>query len=186
MVNSQLNIKKVWLIGIICILCGCSNPFQTLNGETTDIEIHKNTKALVYIFLVPDCPFSQYYSIAINQVYSVFHKKGFQFYGIVPGDLYTISEVDSFKNRYAFIPEILFDKKYYLTKSFAVKVVPQVVVVNVKGQILYSGKIDDQAIEPGKKKYQPHVFYLFNALKSIELNKDIETKKTQAVGCFIE
>ena len=163
-----------------------TKPFHNLKGEEADIEIAQNTKGIVYFFLVPDCPFAQFYTMSVNQVYSVYHKKDFQFYGIVPGDLYKLSEIDSFKFQYNFIPEILIDKKYKLSKKYGVNVVPQVVVTDTKGVVLYSGKIDDQAIQAGQKKYQPTQFYLLDALKSIYDGVPVAVKKTNAVGCYIE
>lgn len=171
----------------IFVLASCnSKPFHNLKGEETDIEIAQNTKGIVYFFLVPDCPFAQFYTMSVNQVYSVYHKKDFQFYGIVPGDLYKLNEIDSFKSQYSFLPEILIDKKYKLSKKYGVNVVPQVVVTDTKGVVLYSGKIDDQAIQAGQKKYQPTQFYLLNALKSIYIGMPVVVKKTNAVGCYIE
>ncbi len=177
-----------WVVIIIIgILESCnSGPFQNLKGENANIEINKNSKAIIYVFLVPDCPFSQFYTMALNQVYSTYYLKGFQFYGIVPGNLYSLTEIDSFKNNFHFIPEILIDKKYKLTKKYKVSVVPQVVVTDLKGVELYSGKIDDQAIQAGQKKYQPTQYYLLDALKNISEGKPISVKKTRAVGCFIE
>ena len=160
--------------------------FKTITGKEATLHINKTTRGMVFIFLVPDCPFSQFYSIAVNQVYSSYFFRGFQFYGIVPGNLYALSEIDSFRTQYNFIPEILIDEPYHLTKKFKVNVVPQVIVTNTKGQILYSGKIDDQAVSPGQKKYQPTKFYLLDALKNISLGKPVKVKKTNAVGCYIE
>ncbi len=168
-------------------LASCnSKPFHTLKGEPAAIEIKANTKAIVYFFMVPDCPFAQFYTMSVNQVYSVYRSKDFQFYGIVPGDLYALDEIDSFKTQYNFLPEILIDKTYSLAKKYNVKVVPQVVVTDVNGEVLYTGKIDDQAILAGQKKYQPTQFYLLDALKNISLGKPVKVKKTNAVGCYIE
>jgi thioredoxin-related protein len=168
-------------------LAGCnSKPFHNLKGETTNIEIKTNTKAIVYFFMVPDCPFAQFYTMSVNQVYSQYYNKEVQFYGIVPGNLYSLKEINEFKTNYNFLPEILIDKTYSLAKKYNVKVVPQVVVTDVKGNVLYTGKIDDQAILAGQKKYQPTQFYLLDALKNISLGKPVKVKRTNAVGCYIE
>lgn len=173
----------------LCILglANCnSKPFHTLKGKTTNIDIKTNTKAIVYFFMVPDCPFAQFYTMSVNQVYSQYYTKDVQFFGIVPGNLYSLNEIDSFKYQYNFLPEILIDKTYSLAKKYNVKVVPQVVVTDVKGNVLYTGKIDDQAILAGQKKYQPTQFYLLDALKNISLGKPVKVKRTNAVGCYIE
>ncbi len=178
----------------ILMFTGCFNkqqkpfayPLKDLKGELTHLKYPVNGKGMVLVFLVPDCPFSQLYSMAVNQVYSMFYKKGFAFYGIVPGQLYTLSEIDSFKSRYNFIPEILLDSAYHYSKQFEVNVVPQVLVLDAVERILYSGKIDDQAVNTGVKRYAPKHYYLLNALKSINKGKAVEIKETKAVGCYIE
>ena len=171
---------------VICLASCNSKPFHNLKGEATNIEIKANTKAIVYFFMVPDCPFAQFYTMSISQVYSQYYNKEVQFYGIVPGDLYSLKEINEFKTNYNFIPEILIDKTYSLSKKYDVKVVPQVVVTDIEGVVLYSGKIDDQAIQAGQKKYQPTKFYLLDALKNTLSDKPVVVKKTNAVGCYIE
>ena len=160
--------------------------FKTITGKEATIHMNKTTRGMVFIFLVPDCPFSQYYTTTVNQVYSSYFFRRFQFYGVVPGNLYTLAEIDSFKRHHNFIPEILIDEKYNLSSNYKVSVVPQVIVTSPLGEMLYSGKIDDQAVSPGQKKYHPTKFYLLDALKSISEGKPVTIKKTRPVGCFIE
>jgi len=180
-------IRPILLVVIIGLLLSCNHkPFKNLKGEPIDIVILPKTKAVVYFFLVSDCPFSQYYTMAISQVYSQFYNKGFQFFGIVPGNLYSLKEISSFHSNYNFKPQIVLDNNYILSHKYNVAVVPQVLVTDKKGNVLYTGKIDDQAIQAGQKKYQATQFYLLNALKSIYKGKPIAIKKTEAVGCFIE
>lgn len=71
--------------------------------------------------MVPDCPFAQFYTMSISQVYSQYYNKEVQFYGIVPGDLYSLKEINEFKTNYNFIPEILIDKTYSLSKNTMLK-----------------------------------------------------------------
>jgi len=167
-------------------VCTFQNKLKTLDGKKVKINCNTNVKGIVFVFILPDCPFSQFYATSINQVYSNFNKKGYQFYGIVPGNLYSIAEIDSFKNNYEFIPEILIDYQSSLTKQLKVSVVPQAIFTDNVGRVLYTGKIDDQAIAAGQKKYQPTKFYLLDALKSHFSHKTIIVKETKPVGCFIE
>ncbi len=48
------------------------------------------------------------------------------------------------------------------------------------------GKIDDQALEPGQKKYIVRDYYLLNAIKEYDNGKPITNSKTNAVGCYLE
>ena len=160
--------------------------FRTTGGQVRQIFFDSLSRGVIYIFILPDCPMSQFYSMTVNQIYSMYVGKGYQFYGIVPGTLYANAEIDSFKSQQEFLPEILIDPGYRLTEKLGVKVVPQAVFTDTKGRILYSGKIDDQAIQTGLKKYIPTHFYLLDAVKFHAAGLEIAVKSTTAVGCYIE
>ena len=186
---------KIAIISLIILTqLGCRNKSEelfsqklsNLQNKEISIDATEKTKAMVLLFLVPDCPFSQFYSMAINQIYSNYYNKGYQFYGIVPGNLYANSEIINFKKNNDFKPEIVIDKFYHLTKNYKVNVVPTALVLNSHGKALYFGKIDDQAIQAGQKKHIATSFYLLDALKAIENKKEISIKKTIPVGCYIE
>jgi len=184
-------IVNILIIGFLFSACSSETKSELptltdLNGNKKTITISKKDKGFIYFFMVPDCPFSQFYTMSINQVYSVFAYKGYKFYGIVPGTLYSKDEIDTFKNTYKFIPEILLDKKSDFTGKLNINVVPQVVFTNTKGEVLYQGKIDDQALEPGQKKYIVREYYLLNAIKQYDKGQPITISKTQAVGCYLE
>ena len=68
---------------LILLLFSCTakkentgNVFKTLKGEEKKVSAADSKKGSIYIFLLPDCPFSQFYSIAVDQVYSIYNKKG--------------------------------------------------------------------------------------------------------------
>lgn len=63
--------------------------------------------------------------------------------------------------------------------------VPQVVVTDIEGVVLYSGKIDDQAIQAGQKKYQPTKFYLLDALKNTLSDKPVVVKRPMQLGVIL-
>jgi len=186
--------KPLVFISIWAFVISCTKPkdfmdtfsFTNLKGQKTKLSTPQKPRGFVFVFLLPDCPFSQFYAMSVNQIQSSYNSKGYLFYGIVPGNLYSLAEIDSFKSQHNFIPELLIDPNSKFTKYLKVTVVPTVVLTDSLGNILYKGKIDDQAMLPGQKKYRASKFYLLNALKSHSNNKPILTKQTQAVGCFIE
>ncbi|MCB9252255.1 MAG: redoxin domain-containing protein [Flavobacteriales bacterium] len=174
-------------------LCSCKEHgkesefvLETLKGEKVELNKKVNARGYIYVFLLPDCPLSQFYSLSINSTFNIFKEREYHFYGIVPGELYTVAEIDSFDDRYHFGPEIVMDRDHKLTDLFGIKVVPQVVFTDPLGRVLYQGKIDDQAVVTGIKKVTPRDHYLLNAIKQYDVNKKISIPKTEAVGCFIE
>ncbi len=186
--------RTIVFIGLLSLIFGCKKPkdfnekfsFTNLKGKETQLKTDKEQRGYVFVFLLPDCPFSQFYTMSVNQIQSTYESKGYHFFGIVPGNLYSLSEIDSFKSKHNFNPELLVDLDSEFTKYLKVSVVPTVVLTDNFGNILYHGKIDDQAILPGQKKYKASKLFLLEALNSHSNNKNIQIKQTKAVGCFIE
>ena len=176
----------------VILLTHCSNSkpagfkVESLNNEPTYINPEKSKRGTVLYFIQPDCPLSQLYAMSVNQLYSFYQKKGYDFYGIVPGDLYPVSEVKLFVEDFVFLPPVYLDKEKLVSTHFGVKVVPDVVLIDKNGKVIYSGKIDDQAIDTGRKKFKATHFYLLDALKSHYEGKAVAINKTNPVGCYIE
>lgn len=177
------------LLGILQCKHEPNQPFKglyTQDGDPVNLYRDSSVKGYVFYFLQPDCPFSQFYTFSINQVYSIFSRRGYVFYGVAPGTLYTGAELDSFVSRYGLLPPLLRDPESVFTQSMQVRVVPQAIFTDRKGTVLYSGKLDDRAIGPGQKKVVAQSYYLLNAIKQHEAGTEITVKKTEATGCYLE
>lgn len=151
-----------------------------------DSSLLKKNKVTVFIFLAPDCPLSQNYTLTLNSLNDQFLKDSIAFYGIIAGKGFEKKEVDEFVNKYKINFPILLDKTFNLANYFNATKTPEVFVVNPGETILYKGAIDNWASDLGVHRSVITERYLEDALKSIVQNTDVHLKETKSVGCFIE
>lgn len=157
-----------------------------LKGQTSTTQAITQRKPTVFIFISPECPLCQSYTLTINQVIKKYTNQGIQFIGIVPGMDFSPQQVLSFNRTYKSTLPIWFDKQLKLTRAIGASITPEVFFVSNNGKLLYSGRIDNWAYELSKKRKVITQHDLINALESYIHHKPITTLKTKAVGCFIE
>jgi len=148
-------------------------------------EIKKNT-ASVFIFLLPDCPACQSYSLTLNQLNDQFKSYGVAFYGVFPGNYSTTGEMKDFQKNYRIRFLLLTDTEKKLVKSLGAKITPEVFVVNNAGKLCYRGRIDDWMYAVGKKKPVITTHELEDALNSVVHHQPLKVAETKAIGCIIE
>ena len=156
------------------------------NGSLLNFEMLKNNKASVFVFLAPDCPLSQSYTLTLKELQAKFGNAGVGFYGVVAGDKYDSKEIDGFISQYRIGLPILLDPKPALAQFFQATVTPEVFVVNSEGMPVYQGAIDNWAPELGQHRTVITEHYLLDALNSFLQTGKVPVNKTEAVGCFIE
>lgn len=189
-------VKKLQLLTLAIILF-LLNSFQlhlgwekttlvNLNGQTSTTQAIIQRKPTVFIFISPECPLCQSYTLTINQLIKKYTNKGIQFIGIVPGMDFTQKQVLSFNRTYKSTLPIWFDKHLKLTRAIGASITPEVFFISNNGKLLYSGRIDNWAYELSKKRKVITHHDLINALEAYIHHKPITTLKTKAVGCFIE
>jgi len=107
-----------FLLSIIFIIVGCqpsnqnpnypylniSDPLSiqvnNLKSETFNWESLSQNKATVFVFISPECPLCENYSVTFNALQKKYEDRQVQLIGIVPGKYYNVHEVDSFLNKY--------------------------------------------------------------------------------------
>lgn len=163
-----------------------SLQLNTLDQKIFSVdEIRKNT-ASVFIFLLPDCPSCQSYSLTLNQLSEKYRASGIVFYGVFPGDYNTPEEMKEYQTRYHINFLLVTDPEKKLAKSLGAKITPEVFVANSNGQTLYRGRIDDWMYAVGKKKPMITTHELQDALNSVAHHQPVRVPETKAIGCIIE
>lgn len=138
----------------------------------------------LFVFLSPECPLCQNYTKTLNQLQEKF-KQQVNLYGIIPGHAYTVKEVSDFKLKYKIGYRLFIDTKQKLTNYLQAAVTPQVVLINNKGSLIYTGAIDDWVQSLGKKRLQVSQHYAEDAIKQSLQPEIVKIKKTNAIGCKI-
>ncbi|HNQ13087.1 MAG TPA: redoxin domain-containing protein [Bacteroidia bacterium] len=189
--------RFVFVILILYMFLSCS----TGNEKLTDIsEIYLNTlngdikkyssiidgKGTVFVFLSPDCPLCENYSVVLKELDSLYRIYGINFFGVASGTLYKPEEYSRFFEEYDWSIKLLLDDSLFLLKHFQAKVSPEVVLLDSVGITIYQGAIDDWPVDLAKKRSIVTKHYLQDALKAYQRGEAIQVKKTEAIGCILE
>jgi thiol-disulfide isomerase/thioredoxin len=143
-----------------------------------------NKELSLFIFLSPECPLSQNYTIVINQLQQKFDQQ-VNIFGIIPGNDYTVNDITVFENKYNTRFKILIDTKKQLTRYLQATVTPQAILLDKMGNLVYKGAIDDWVIALGKKRTQVSRHYVQDAIAQTLRSEFVSIKSTKAFGCII-
>lgn len=150
-----------------------------------DLSELKKNKGSVLVFLSPECPICQKYTLTINQIQQAFSSQGVAFYGIVPGKNFKNKTINKFAVDYGLNMPILLDPDYVLTKSVGATVTPEVILFNADGVMQYAGKVDNWYESIGNRRAVITELYLKDAINSLLSGQLVKVKRTIPVGCFI-
>jgi len=184
--------KKTLGMGLILVLwglagCGLTNPgLSYLEGGRYDWESDSLTSLRLYFFLSPDCPLCENYTLTINRLRAELPEDSIQFFGVFPGKYYTEKEIRGYLREYKPAVISLLDPDYTFTHGLGATVTPEVFMMDRKGEVLYSGKIDNWIAKLGTKRSIVTRYYLKDALASYQKNQPIDPSYVRPVGCFIE
>lgn len=157
-----------------------------LRGKKVALSQIKEHNGTAIIFISPECPLCQSYTLTINKLIKEYEAKGISFIGIVPTKDFTLKSINDYRITYKSSLKILRDENNELVKFLNATITPEVFLLNKNAQVIYSGRIDNWAYELGKKRKVITDHNLKNALNALLGGKPIPVTKTKAVGCFIE
>ncbi len=188
--------KVIQCIAFISVIAlgGCRTPekqlssiaLQNISGAPDGIKGMDAYTATVIIFLSPECPLSENYTKTLNDIQQQFSEKNMQFYAVFPGHLFGAEKIMHFITTYGVQQKILLDPANDLTRFLQATTTPEVFVLNTDSKVIYSGAIDNWAVDLGQKREVITAFYLIDALQAVLKNETPVVQKTKAVGCFIE
>jgi peroxiredoxin len=140
-------------------------------------------KATVLLFLMHDCPVANASSPAIARLAADFEPRGVKFFGVYATE--TAREITTHRESYKLPFPGLLDPQCQLARHAGATRVPEAAVFSSSGQLLYRGRIDDRATQPGSLKPQPSREDLRLALEAILAGKPAEPRFTKVVGCYL-
>ncbi|SFV28502.1 redoxin family protein [Thermoflavifilum thermophilum] len=159
---------------------------HTLSGEQISInQILKDDKFDLFIFLSPECPLCQNYTLTLNNLYIRFQGNPIAWVGIIPGKGFSRQQMIDFVGRFHIRFPVYVDSDMQLTHLLGATITPQVILLNRKGEQLYSGAIDNWAVSLGQQRTIITAHYLQDALSSCLRGLPLTITHTQPVGCYI-
>ncbi len=143
----------------------------------------KDAKAVVVFFLNTECPVANFYAPEMAALAKGAHDRGVIVLGVYPDPYVDAATGRKHGAEYRLGFPCLLDPKQTLAKSLGVVVTPEVAVLSPKGELLYRGRIDDRFNTSGKRRTEPTVRDLRDALEAVLAGKPVATPRTKAFGC---
>ena len=138
----------------------------------------------VVIFLSPECPLCQNYSLPLNALCSKYAGK-VQFTGVVPGKAYSAADVNAFTQKYHIGFPVYIDSAKAMSTSLKATVTPEVFLLGPDKKVLYHGSIDNWIKDLGMQSARPTVFYLRDAIDQSLARQPVRIPYNKPVGCLI-
>jgi thiol-disulfide isomerase/thioredoxin len=157
---------------------------ENISGEKDFLLKQVSTKMLAIVWLSPECPLCQNYTLTLNQLSQKYHDV-LTIVGVFPGDAYTKEEYLAFQKKYAISFTLLTDKKKLLTTAIHATVTPEVFLYDEKRSLKYSGAIDNWVVGLGKSTKKATISYLDDAIVHTMDGVPASPVYTQPIGCFI-
>ena len=142
------------------------------------------TSLRVVVFLSPECPLCQNYSLPLNEMQKKYAGK-VEFSGVVPGKAYSPADVKAFTAKYHIIFPVTIDSARTLSASLKATITPEVFLLGPDKKVLYHGSIDNWIKELGMQSARPTAFYLKDAIDEALAHQPVRIPYNKPVGCLI-
>lgn len=192
MIRSRINAVTLLTIWMLCfvmprLISAVSSAIvvNDLEGKSRTFFSGTNAsaKALVFIFVLPDCPVCNSYVPELKRLARQFPQ--IEFYRVYADPEITKAAARQHSSDYDFgFPGLLDPAQQLVRKSGATRT-PEAAVFSPNGKLLYRGRIDDRYVDFGKKREQPGHRDLKDALDAILKNEPVHSPDQPPIGCYI-
>lgn len=155
-----------------------------LEGHSVDPFRVARGKVIVLLFVRTDCPISNRYAPAIQELSSRFGKSA-EFFLVYPVRSETAEQIRNHLKEYGYKLRALRDPDYTLVRASSTRVTPEAAVFSPNEQLLYHGRIDDWYTEFGRSRPAPTTHELASAVGAAIAGKPIPVSAQPAIGCFL-
>lgn len=137
-----------------------------------------------FTFLSIECPLSQNYTKTLNELAKRYTDVAFV--GVFPLADDDEARVDGFREDFAVSFPTRLDHGYELVEALEPGVTPEVFLVDAAARVVYSGKIDNWAVELGRTRAGPATeHYLEDAIRAHGEGLEPPLSRVEPVGCFL-
>lgn len=142
-------------------------------------------RAIVLVFITPDCPVSQGYVPEMNRIHGEYASRGVTVYGVQSDLAATDAEVRQHVSDYGYRFPVLIDRHHQLVTYVDAGITPEAVVLTPSGAVVYKGRIDDRIPAIGVRRPRATRHELRDALDALLDGRPVVGEGPPAVGCFI-
>ena len=164
---------------------------QTLNTGLLNLDGHPvdpfalaGSKIVVLLFIRTDCPVSNRYAPAIQEL-SARYAAHAAFFLIYPVKSESPEQIRRHLADYGYHLPAFRDPELTLARFSQVTITPEVAVFSTARILLYHGRIDDWYVEFTRARHAPTTHELVDSLDTAISGKALAVSYAPAVGCFI-
>lgn len=157
---------------------------QDLNGRDL-LPAGQAFKALVVIFVLPDCPIGNSYVPELNRLYQSFSGRGIHLVVVHADTETTLERAREHAREFALAMPVARDAKHAWVRKAGATVAPEAAVFSPQGELVYRGRIDNRYAALGKRRTVVTEHDLNDVLDAIAIGQPIRQSRTEAIGCLI-
>ncbi len=109
-------------------------------------------RALVVIFISPECPVSNGYVPVLNQLFTEFTSRGIAFVGVYADPTLDVAALRTHVKEFSIAFSTVDDRHHALVHETGATYTPEVFVFSPDGRVLYRGRIDDRVGDFGEAR----------------------------------
>ncbi len=158
------------------------NVRDTAGGQHTQDEFGR-AKAVVLFFIGTECPVSNGYAPDMQRIADKYAARGVVCHGVHCDPTVTASVGATHAKEFSLAFDIWLDPQQTIARAAGARVTPEAVLVSPTGTVLYRGRIDDRYASDGKRRDDPTVYDLENALDQVLSGAAPTVNETKAFGC---
>jgi thiol-disulfide isomerase/thioredoxin len=157
---------------------------KDFRGSAAGFIAESHDKVLVLVFVRTDCPISNRYAPLIQQM-STKYGQAASFQLIFPDRKQSQETIREFLDDFHYQLPAIRDVDHVLTKKTLVKVTPEAAVFDLKGALVYHGRIDNLYEHIGQARRAATTHELADAIDAAIKGVKIQISAVDGVGCFI-
>ena len=189
--------QLIWITALLAALCAWPSAVAAAKPQAkpvlTDVKGKQHapfksekTKAVVFVFMLRDCPVSNVYAPELTRIHKEYSAKGVALYLVHPDRDTNAKSAIAHAKEYKLIAPVVLDHDHKLTRLAEAEVTPEAAVFDAQGRLVYRGRIDNLYAGFGKKRFKPTKRDLRDTLDALLAGKRLAKRTTEAVGCYID
>ncbi|WP_262918479.1 redoxin domain-containing protein [Telluribacter sp. SYSU D00476] len=153
--------------------------------EAVNVARNQEQNLTVWLFMDPECPISQAYTLRLRSMVEEYKNEAVQFQAVYPSYTLKPKDIRRFHQKYGLPFPGQKDNGYQLSDRLDATVTPEAVVTDAQGQVVYRGAIDNWYYALGRNRTEPTEHYLKDALDAALQGLPVQRARTQPIGCMI-
>jgi thiol-disulfide isomerase/thioredoxin len=159
--------------------------FTCIDGKELRPADDAATKAIVLVFILPECPICNSYMPELKRLHAVFVDRGVSFALVHADSEVTEHQANKHAGEYQIAIPVVLDPRHEWVNRAGATIAPQAAVFSPAGQIVYLGRIDDRYVGLGKRRANVTSHDLRDAIEAVLGGQPVANARTEAVGCPI-